>query len=240
MTEAYARRLLVKMFQDPSLILRFLAISLPFSLPATSVLPHMDFSSGLRDRSTVFLWFLSVLVSLSSVWLGQVYRDLESKQSKELWLQEPRMASFSIINSSNFPIWLFSEWKLKITVSINYHQVYFLFYSILPHWFLTQQEIFQMHVLWNMVHKSLLLVRAAVSLWGSPFLDLVNVEKFTELPQVEICLSTLNFQCMNFQENCFLVRVLALSASSLTRTTSRTVCGMSVFRALLNQEGQTC
>lgn len=150
------------------------------------------------------------------------------------------MASFSIINSSNFPIWLSSEWKLEITVSINYNQVYFFFYSILPCWFLTQQEILKMHVLWNVAHKSLLLVRAAVSLWSTPswiwwtWGSSLSSLRFRGLPE------PLNLQGRKHQENHFLVRVLALPASSLNRTTSKTLCGMSVFRARLLRKKDKC
>ena len=100
---------------------------LPGLCPPVPGLPHVDFSSGLG------VWEHNFPLSLGFFWtslsrhLARAGLERSGIQTvfKELWLQEPWMARFSIIHSSNFPIWLFSEWKLEITVSINYNQVYF-------------------------------------------------------------------------------------------------------------------
>lgn len=73
----------MKMFQCHSLSPHLLVVSLPSSLPTSSGLPTHRFhirAGGLRAQLFSDS-FPTAVESVSSIWLGPVCRDLESKQS---------------------------------------------------------------------------------------------------------------------------------------------------------------
>lgn len=131
------------------------------------------------------------------------------------------MATFSIINSSNFPIWLFSEWKLEITVSINYNQVHFSSTPFYPNSFSHSKKSFQC-MSFEMWHINpgcwWELLSACWALAGSRWALRSSRSVLRWRGSGEpLWLS----RAGNVRRIGFLVKFLALPASSLTRATSR-------------------
>lgn len=174
------------------------------------------------------------VVNLSSIWLGPICRDLESKQSlKSYDFSNRGWHRFLLLTVPTFPSGCLQNesWRLLsalITIRCTFSSTPFC-----PVGFSHSKKSLKC-VSFEMWHINPCCWWELLSTCGALPPGSGKPEEVHWAPSgSEVCLSPLNLQGRKHQENHFLVRVLALPVSSLTRTTSRTVCRMSVFRLRL-------